>query len=231
MDLGRSLLERWPLLLQAEWVAFTWEVCTVTTLSFLCSLVYIPPWFKDLCFIQSCVTPSLQNRTSYFCVYSPSIVPHATPMPLVVIGSTLGKSSASQPLLSDGQCLTQSLHPAFHLNAIPLSASSKMLFASAKNFLLLLEPSVLPLAPWWTGEDAAKRLLALMLGFFGVGKLTELPLWSHITSQVLSNTPGTPSDYLSFPLQLYPAEPLIVLSTSIYWILPLFWPTMTKYVF
>lgn len=102
---------------------------------------------------------------------------------------------------------------------------------SAKDFLLLL---ALLFCRLLLGE-LEKLLPSVFLHwclFHGVGSLTERPLFFHTTPQVLWNLPGTPSsDNLSFPLQLHPAAPsgfLIVLSTSIYWNLPLFWPIMMK---
>lgn len=140
------------MLLQRQWVAggFHVGVRTVNTLSFACSLFYFPPWLRYLCFIHTCVI-SVSSKIEIhisLCTYPPSsYMPHPSRVSCCH-WSTLGKSSASKFLLSNGQCLTQSLYPVFHLNAISLSASSKMLFASAKNFLLLLEPSVLLIAPW-----------------------------------------------------------------------------------
>lgn len=97
-------------------------------------------------------------------MHPPPTVPRGTPLSLV-IGSTLGKSSASKPLLWMSNAWHSLFTPVFHLNALLLSASSKMLFASAKNFLPLLGPSVLQIAPWQSWEVVAKCLFALTFVF------------------------------------------------------------------
>lgn len=97
-------------------------------------------------------------------MHPPPTVLCGAPLSLV-IGSTLGKSSASKPLLWMSNAWHSLFAPVFHLSALLLSASSKMLFASAKNFLPLLGPSVLQIAPWQSWEVAAKCLFALTLVF------------------------------------------------------------------
>lgn len=143
--------------------------------------------------------------------------PTWTPLSLV-IGSTLGKSSASKPLLWMSNAWHSLFTPVFHLNVLLRSASSKMLFASAKNFLPLLGPSVLQIAPWQSWEVVAKCLFALTFVFHCLETWQGFLCFSHIPLQVLPHPPGTPSpDYLPFSLsstQLHLLS-LFVLSVSV----------------
>lgn len=133
-------------------------------------------------------------------MHPPPTVPRGTPLSLV-IGSTLGKSLASKPLLSMTNAWHSLFTPVFHLNSLLLSASSKMLFASAKNFLPLLGPSVLQIAPWQSWEAVAKCHFALTLVFHCLETWQGFLYFFHIPPQVLPHPPGTPSpDYLPFSL-------------------------------
>lgn len=141
---------------------------TVTTSVFCLYLFYIAPWFRYLyvSFIVLIFPSPLQDRNSYFWMHPPSIVPLGTyTLVSVVIGSTLGKSSASKPCCPISKAWLSLFTPVFHLNALFLLASSKMLFAFAKNFLPLLGPSVQQIAPWRSREVVAKCLFALTLVF------------------------------------------------------------------